>query len=222
MIRALIIAFSSGAAAGLLTIALGRIIAYVYPSEGVWTFVAVVAGLAAAVGIGVAERSRTNDPILSLRRLAGVLLLGGVASALVLLALYSLPMFRPTIFAMEVEVIGPVVGLLFFPMLLIAMGPRMVLNSSATHTGLITGAAIIGVIVGWALVRTPEALLTPTWAIAASGILLHGAGVVSAWSGELAVRRCSYVGLLAGATIFVSSLLAFRMNSELYFVIGSV
>lgn len=222
MTRATIIALFSGASAGMFVIGVGRIAVFVNPGSSVWSFVAVVAGVAAVFGFGVAERSRSDDGALRMRRLAGVLLLAGIAMILVLTALYYLPIFRSTLVAREADIGGPIVGLIFFPMLLIAMCVRMATNAVSGQAGLVSGAAILGVILGWALVRSPEALLTPAWSIAGAALLLHLAGLSAAWSKDNANGRRSYLSVLTGITAVAGPILASIMASELFFVIGSV
>ena len=122
MLRRSTIAVSNGLAVGLLVIGVGRIVAYVHPGGTVWSAVAVIAGIAAVLGFGLAERARSDDPQLGARRLGSVQLLAGVAVVLVLGGLYLLPVFRSVAVAQWADIVGPVCALLFFPMLLISTG----------------------------------------------------------------------------------------------------
>ncbi len=220
MFRAQAISFLSSAAAGLSVIAIGRIVAIVYPSGSVWSIVAVVAGIAAVVGFGVAERARTEDREVGVRRVAGVLLLGGIAVTLVLLSLYAMPFFRPTFVARDADVAGPIIGLLFFPVLLMSIAPRMIAHDLSRSMGMAT--VILGALAGGALTAVPVGILAPAWALAAAVLALQGAGVAAAWPLQASRRGRSFLSVLALGTVGLSSSLAFLMSSELYFVIGSV
>lgn len=217
MVRTLMVAFCGGISAGLFVVGLGRIASFANPSSSVWSIVAIVAGVASVVGFGVAERSKSDDPALKMRRKGGVLLLGGFAMLLVLLALYLLPVFRATLVAPETDMAGPILGLVFFPMLLIAMGLRMTTNG---ENGLVSGVAMIGMIAGWALVGPSVAPLAPIWGVAGAALGLHLSGLLAISSAM--GRGLPVLSLLTGVTAIASSYLASRMNSELFFVIGSV
>ena len=217
MFRSLMLAFLGGISAGLFVVGLGRIVSFANSSSSVWSIVAIVAGLASVVGFGVAERSKSGDPVLKRRRKGGVLLLGGFSMLLVVLALYLLPVFRATLVAPEFDMAGLILGLVFFPMLLIAMGLRMTTNG---ENGLVWGVAMIGMTAGWALVGPSVAPLTPSWGIAGAALGLQLAGLLALSS---ATRRgFPVLGILSGLTAVASSFLASSMNSELFFVIGSV
>jgi len=200
------IAFLNGMAAALLVLGLGRVVGFVNPGGAVWSIVALTAGLAAVVGFGIAS-------LLAFRRIASVQLLAGVAVALILGALYLLPVFR--------SVAGPVVALMFFPMLLISTGTRLSLAENGVSF-LSSGFAIVGVLAGAALVWSSEAPLTPAWGIALASVLLHIAGLIALSAQYDAGRRWHVLGTVAGVTALTSSLLASVMTSELFFVIGSV
>jgi uncharacterized membrane protein len=220
MIRALMVAFCGGISAGLFVVGLGRIAAFANPSSSVWSIVAIVAivaGVASVVGFGLAERSKLGDPALKMQRSGGVLLLGGFAMLLVLLALYLLPVFRATLVVPESDMAGPILGLVFFPMLLIAMGLRMATNGA---NGLVSGVAIIGMIAGWVLVGQSGAPLTPSWGIAGAAVGLHLAGLLALSTAT--GRGLPILGILTGVIAVASSFLASGMNSELFFVVGSI
>ena len=217
MIRVSMVAFCGGISAGLFVLGLGRIASFANPSSSVWSIVAIVAGVASVVGFGVAERSKLGDPTLKMRRMGGVQLLGGFSMLLVLFALYLLPIFRETLVVPESDMAGPILGLVFFPMLLIAMGLRMTTNGAS---GLLLGVAIIGMIAGWVLVGSSVAPLTPSWGIAGATVGLHLAGLLALSSAT--GRGLPILGVLTGVVAVASSFLASGMNSELFFVIGSV
>ena len=217
MIRASMVAFCGGISAGLFVLGLGRIASFANPSSSVWSIVAIVAGVASVVGFGVAERSKLGDPTLKMRRMGGVQLLGGFSMLLVLFALYLLPIFRANLVVPEPDMAGPILGLVFFPMLLIAMGLRMTTNGAS---GLVLGVAIIGMIAGWVLVGSSVAPLTPSWGIAGAAVGLHLAGLLALSSAT--GRGLPILGVLTGVVAVASSFLASGMNSELFFVIGSV
>ncbi|MBT5498241.1 MAG: hypothetical protein HOK54_21090 [Alphaproteobacteria bacterium] len=217
MIRASMVAFCGGISAGLFVLGLGRIASFANPSSSVWSIVAIVAGVASVVGFGVAERSKLGDPTLKMRRMGGVQLLGGFSMLLVLFALYLLPIFRANLVVPEPDMAGPILGLVFFPMLLIAMGLWMTTNGAS---GLVLGVAIIGMIAGWVLVGSSVAPLTPSWGIAGAAVGLHLAGLLALSSAT--GRGLPILGVLTGVVAVASSFLASGMNSELFFVIGSV
>ena len=221
MLRRSTIAVSNGLAVGLLVIGVGRIVAYVHPGGTVWSAVAVIAGIAAVLGFGLAERARSDDPQLGARRLGSVQLLAGVAVVLVLGGLYLLPVFRSVAVAQWADIVGPVCALLFFPMLLISTGVRLSLTTGRGSM-LPSVLTIAGVVGGWALVGSPEALFTPAWAIALAAVLLHAAGLVSLSVHLSKELRWRTLGTVAGATAIASSFLASAMTSELHFVIGTV
>ena len=221
MLRRSTIAVSNGLAAGLLVIGVGRIVAYVHPDGTVWAAVAVIAGIAAVFGFGLAERARSDDPQLGACRLGSVQLLAGVAVALVLGGLYLLPVFRSVAVAEWVDIAGPVCALLFFPMLLISTGVRLSLTTGQGSM-LPLVLTIAGVVGGWSLVRSPEALFTPAWAIALAAILLHAAGLISLSVHLSKELRWRTLGTVAGVTAIACSFLASVMTSELYFAIGTV
>jgi hypothetical protein len=211
------VALCGGISAGLFVLGLGRIASFANPSSSVWSIVAIVAGVASVVGFGVAERSKLGDPTLKMRHMGGVQLLGGFSMLLVLFALYLLPIFRATLVVPEFDMAGPILGLVFFPILLIAMGLRMTTNGAS---GLVLGAAIIGMIVGWVLVGSSVAPLTASWGIAGAALGLHLAGLLALSSAT--GRGLPILGVLTGVVVVASSFLASGMNSELFFVIGSV
>ncbi len=144
-------------------------------------------------------------------------MLGGFAMLLGLVALYLLPVFRAALVAPESDMAGPILGLVFFPMLLIAMGLRMTTNG---ENGLVSGVAMIGMIAGWALVGPSVAPLAPIWGVAGAALGLHLSGLLAISSAM--GRGLPVLSLLTGVTAIASSYLASRMNSELFFVIGSV
>jgi hypothetical protein len=176
MVGALVVAFFVGTSAGLFVAGIGCIASFAIPSSSVWSIMAIVAGAASVVGFGVAERSKSGDPELKLRRKGGVLLLGGFAMLMVLLALYLLPVFRTTLVAQEPDMVGPILGLVFFPMLLIAMGLWLTTNG---ENGLVWGVTMIGMIAGWALVGPSLAILAPSWGIAGAALGLNLAGLLA-------------------------------------------
>ena len=221
MLRRSTIAVSNGLAVGLLVIGVGRIVAYVHPDGTVWSAVAVIAGTAAVLGFGLAERARSDDPQLVSRRAGSTQLLAGVAVALVLGGLYLLPVFRSVAVAQWANIVGPVCALLFFPMLLISTGVWLSLTKGRGSM-LPSVLTIAGVVGGWALVGPPEALFTPAWAIALAAILLHAAGLISLSVHLSRELRWRTLGTVAGATAIASSFLASAMTSELHFVIGTV
>ncbi len=221
MLRRSTIAVSNGLAVGLLVVGVGRIVAYVHPGGTVWSAVAVTAGISAVLGFGLAERARLDDAQLGARRLGSVQLLAGVAVTLVLGGLYFLPVFRSVAVAEWADIVGPVFALLFFPMLLISTGVRLSLTTGQGSM-LLSVLTISGVVGGWALVHSPEALFTPAWAIAVAAILLHAAGLTSLSVHLSKELRWRTLGAVAGVTAIASSFLASVMTSELYFVIGTV
>ena len=178
MLRRLTIAVSNGLAVGLLVIGVGRIVAYVHPGGTVWSAVAVIAGIAAVLGFGLAERARSDDPQLGARRLGSVQLLAGVAVVLVLGGLYLLPVFRSVAVAQWADIVGPVCALLFFPMLLISTGVRLSLTTGQGSM-LLSVLTIAGVVGGWALVCSSEALFTPGLGHCRVGHFTHAAGLTS-------------------------------------------
>ena len=221
MPRRTTITFSNGMAAALFVAGLGRIVVLVKSDDAIWLIVALSAGADAILGFYIAERSRTQDPLLAFRKLASLQLLAGVSAALILAALYMLPVFRPVSVAGWVEVAGPVVALLFFPTLLISAATWLsIVEGGVTVRS--SGIAMIGVIAGVALVWSPEALLTPIWGIASASVLLHFAGLI-AFSEQYRVgRRWHVLGTVMGVTAMITSLLAALMTVEQFFVIGSV
>jgi hypothetical protein len=214
MVRALMVTIFSGISAGLFVAGVGRIASFANPSSSVWSIVAIVAGAAFVVGFAVAKRSKSGDPVLRMRRKGGVLLLGCFAILLVLWALYLLPVFRATLVAPESDMAGPILGLVFFPMLLIAMSLRMTTNGS------MWGMAMIGIIAGWALVGPSAAPLTPSWGIVGAALSLHLAGLLALSSAPRG--RMPVLSILSGVTAVALSFLAPGMNGELFYVIGSV
>ena len=87
---------------------------------------------------------------------------------------------------------------------------------------LLSVLTIAGVVGGWALVRSPEALFTPAWAIAVAAILLHAAGLTSLSVHLSKELRWRTLGTVAGVNAIASVFLASVVTSELYFVIGTV
>jgi hypothetical protein len=92
------------------------------------------------------------------------------------LVLYLLPVFRTTLVAQEPDMVGPILGLVFFPMLLIAMGLWLTTNG---ENGLVWGVTMIGMIAGWALVGPSLAILAPSWGIAGAALGLNLAGLLA-------------------------------------------
>lgn len=222
-IAALAAGYFCGAAAALLVVAVGRIVAFAYPVSSVWLMVGIVTAAAAMIGFLVGERATATDPETLARRFGGAMLLGGFAVALVLAGLYALPVLQPTASPPFLVVLGPVAGLLFFPVLLVAMGPRMAASLASDRAVLVAVAASLGAATGWALVRGPAAPLTPPYAIAVAAILVEGVGLAAVWTSSRRSRHRSTAGLVVGLAVSTALLLAAQMGGDgSRLVIGSV
>lgn len=214
--------FVCGAVIGLVVTAIGRLLAVAHPASAVWFTVLVVTALAALVGIGTAERAGTLDLVVLRRRFAGTMLLGGIALAVVLAGFSFLPSLQPGTTPDFLVVLGPAVAMLFFPVLLLTMGPRMAAAIFPEFGVRIAIAAILGAVSGWLLAFGPSAPLVPSYAIALAAGLAHAVGLTAAWSARLMGHHKSIAGVVVLVTVTAAILLAERTGSGTPLVIGSV
>jgi len=211
-----------GLAGGLFIAALARIIDAIHPSAPVWAAIGVISLIAVATGYFLAGRARSSDTRVAARRVAGVLLLAGLALTIVLGFLYALPIFRPAFVAESADLVGPIIGLMFFPVLLIAMSARIAARHE-TAGAVVSMAALMGALAGIAVCELATLQsISPSWPIATGVLILHLAGIWAVRSGEITPRGQSMVGALSFAAIVVSTIFAAVMHSELGFAIGSV
>tara|TARA_Y100001934_G_scaffold238046_1_gene290661 strand:- start:598 stop:1266 length:669 start_codon:yes stop_codon:yes gene_type:complete len=211
-----------GLAGGLFIAALARIVDAIHPSAPVWSAIGVISLIAIASGCYLAGKAYAADVRLAARRTAGVSLLAGLALTIVLAILYAMPVFRPSFVAVHADLVGPMIGLLFFPVLLIAMSARIAMRRETPQTVVVL-ATVLGGVGGLAI---PEIAvvqsISPAWPIVTGVLILHLAGIWAVRSGDITARGQSMVGALSLAAIVVSTILAAVMHSELGFAIGSV
>ena len=114
------------------------------------------------------------------------------------------------------------IGLLFFPVLLIAMSARIAMRRE-TSQAVVSLATFLGGVGGLAI---PEIAvlqsISPAWPIVTGVLILHLAGIWAVRLGDITARGQLMVGALSLAAIVVSTILAAVMHSELGFAIGSV
>lgn len=211
-VYALAAGYFSGTALALLVVAVGRVMAFAHPPSAIWFVVGAVAGLAAVTGFLVGERATATDAATLARRFGGAMLLGGFAAVLVLVGMHLLPVLQTTASPPFLVVVGPAVGLLFFPVLLLAMGPRFAAALAPDRARMTAVAATLGAVTGWALTRGPAAPLPPAYAIAWAAILAEGLGLVAIWSCSHRLRHRSTAGLIAGVAVSTALLLAVQMG----------
>ena len=221
MLRRSAIAFSNGMASALLVISLGRIVGFVNSGGAIWSIIAFTVGIALVIGLGIAERANAVDFIPAFRRLASVQLLAGLSVALVLAALYIFPMFRSVMVGEWIEVVGPLVALMFFPMLLISTGTGLSLYEDGVSFFL-SSISVVGVVAGAFFVWSPEAPLTPAWGIVSSFVLLNFAGLIALSAQSVTGSRWHALSIIAGVIALTMSVLALMMTTKLIFVISSV
>ena len=209
---ALASSFAGAAAAALLVVGVGRLAGALHPGAAIWLWTGVVAGLGAATGIAVAQRAVATDSGTLLKRLAGAALLGGFAVTLVLLGFYGLPVLQPSVSPRFLSVVGPLAALLFFPVLLLAMTPRMAAAMAKDRPVSLVVVSILGAITGWGLVRTAEAPLPPLYAIALSAILVELIGLAAAWAASRRLLHRSATGLLVTVLAFAVFILAAELG----------
>ena len=209
-------------AGGLFIAALARIVDAIHTSAPVWSAIGVISLIAIASGCYLGGKAYTADVRLAARRTAGVSLLSGLALTIVLTILYAMPVFRPSFVAVHADLFGPVIGLLFFPVLLIAMSARIAMRRETPQT-VVALATVLG---GFGGLAIPEIAvvqsISPAWSIVTGVVILHLAGIWAVRTGEITARGQSMVGALSLAAIVVSTILATAMHSELGFAIGSV
>jgi hypothetical protein len=185
-----------GLAGGLFIAAGASVIKAVYPSASVWTAICVILLIATTTGFYLAGRVTSPDSQVAVRRAASVLLLAGFALTIVLVFLYALPIFRPTLVAEAADLVGPVIGLLFFPALLIVMSARLSVRNKKTGM-FVPIATILGGISGIAISEILILkLLSPSWPIAIAVLILSFAGMWAVRSGEVNARGQSMASIL--------------------------
>lgn len=208
MLRDGIVCAAVGLVGGCFIAAIVRIIDAVYPSASVWTAICFILLIAIATGFYIAGRVTSPDTQVAARRAAGVLLLASLALTIVLVFLYALPIFRPSFVAEVTGLVGPVISLLFFPILLIAMSVR--LSVSGENSGMFVSlVSILGGMSGMAILEFPFLqLMPPSWAIAAGVLMLNVVGIWAIRLGNINTRGQFIAGMLSLVMFVMSSAFA--------------
>ncbi len=208
MLRDGIVCAAVGLVGGCFIAAIVRIIDAIYPSASVWTAICFILLIAIATGFYLAGRVTSPDTQVAARRAAGVLLLASLALTIVLVLLYALPIFRPSFVAEVTGLVGPVISLLFFPILLIAMSVR--LSVSGENSGMFVSlVSILGGMSGMAILEFPFLqLMPPSWAIAAGVLMLNVVGIWAIRLGNINTRGQFIAGMLSLVMIVMSSAFA--------------
>ena len=208
MLRDGIVCAAVGLVGGCFIAAIVRIIDAVYPSASVWTAICFILLIAIATGFYLAGRVTSPDTQVAARRAAGVLLLASLALTIVLVFLYALPIFRPSFVAEVTGLFGPVISLLFFPILLIAMSVR--LSVSGENSGMFVSlVSILGGMSGMAILEFPFLqLMPPSWAIAAGVLMLNVVGIWAIRLGNINTQGQFIAGMLSLVMIVMSSAFA--------------
>ena len=222
MLRDSIFCSMVGLAGGLFIAALARIVDAIHTSAPVWSAIGVISLIAIASGCYLGGKAYTADVRLAARRTAGVSLLAGLALTIVLAILFAMPVFRPSFVTVHADLVGPMIGLLFFPVLLIAMSARIAMRRETPQT-VVALATVLG---GFGGLAIPEIAvvqsISPAWPIVTGVLILHLSGIWAVRLGDITARGQLMVGALSLAAIVVSTILAAVMHSELGFAIGSV
>ena len=208
MLRDGIVCAAVGLVGGCFIAAIVRIIDAIYPSASVWTAICFILLIAIATGFYLAGRVTSPDTQVAARRAAGVLLLASLALTIVLVFLYALPIFRPSFVAEVTGLVGPVISLLFFPILLIAMSVR--LSVSGENSGMFVSlVSILGGMSGMAILEFPFLqLIPPSWPIAAGVFMLNVVGIWAIRLGNINTRGQFIAGMLSLVMIVMSSAFA--------------
>ena len=208
MLRDGIVCAAIGLIGGCFIAAIVRIIDAIYPSASVWTAICFILLIAIATGFYLAGRVTSPDTQVAARRAAGVLLLASLALTIVLVFLYALPIFRPSFVAEVTGLVGPLISLLFFPILLIAMSFR--LSVSGKISGMFVSlVSILGGMSGMAILEFPFLqLMPPSWAIAAGVLMLNVVGIWAIRLGNINTRGQFIAGMLSLVMIVMSSAFA--------------
>ena len=208
MLRDGIVCAAVGLVGGCFIAAIVRIIDAIYPSASVWTAICFILLIAIATGFYLAGRVTSPDTQVAARRAAGVLLLASLALTIVLVFLYALPIFRPSFVAEVTGLVGPVISLLFFPILLIAMAVR--LSVSGENAGMFVSlVSILGGMSGMAILEFPFLqLMPPSWAIAAGVLMLNVVGIWAIRLGNINTRGQFIAGMLSLVMFVMSSAFA--------------
>ena len=208
MLRDGIVCAAVGLVGGCFIAAIVRIMDAIYPSASVWTAICFILLIAIATGFYLAGRVTSPDTQVAARRAAGVLLLASLALTIVLVFLYALPIFRPSFVAEVTGLVGPVISLLFFPILLIAMSVR--LSISGENSGMFVSlVSILGGMSGMAILEFPFLqLMPPSWAIAAGVLMLNVVGIWAIRLGNINTRGQFIAGMLSLVMIVMSSAFA--------------
>ena len=208
MLRDGIVCAAVGLVGGCFIAAIVRIIDAIYPSASVWTAICFILLIAIATGFYLAGRVTSPDTQVAARRAAGVLLLASLALTIVLVFLYALPIFRPSFVAEVTGLVGPVISLLFFPILLIAMSVR--LSVSGENSGMFVSlVSILGGMSGMAILEFPFLqLMPPSWAIAAGVLMLNVVWIWAIRLGNINTRGQFIAGMLSLVMIVMSSAFA--------------
>ena len=197
-----------GLAGGFFIAAIARMIGVIYPFASLWTAICVISLIAIATGFYIAGRVTSFDAQVAARRAAGVLLLAGLALTIVLVFLYALPILRPSVVVEVTGLVGPMISLLFFPVLLIAMSAR--LSVVGENSGMFVSLfSILGGMSGIAILELPVLkLISPSWPIAMGVLILHLVGIWAIRLGDLTTRSQSMAGVLSLVMIVLSSIFA--------------
>ncbi len=208
MLRDGIVCAAVGLVGGCFIAAIVRIIDAIYPSASVWSAICIILLIAIATGFYLAGRVTSPDTQVAARRAAGVLLLASLALTVVLVFLYALPIFRPSFVAEVTGLVGPVISLLFFPILLIAMSVR--LSVSGENSGMFVSlVSILGGMSGMAILEFPFLqLMPPSWAIAAGVLMLNVVGIWAIRLANINTRGQFIAGMLSLVMIVMSSAFA--------------
>ena len=207
MFLRIFIALLSGFSASLLVNAVVKAISFDNANSLVWPFVAI-ASIAICLGLGLGRRLAKPNDVIAKKRLVSVLFLGSFAIVLTLIATFFLPFFRSVFLSQEADWIGLVVGLCFFPLLLISKSVRMIIDSRQDYASYILAAAIVGLGGGWLIVASSFAFLSPAWALTGAIVAQQLSGITVLRSmGSLDTIKQPYLYLLVGGLFWITILI---------------
>jgi len=214
-------AFIPAMTTAMTVLALGGLFVGAGPPRGLWPIVVGITFIAALIGHRIAGRVSPDVP--PMRRYAAAMLLGGIAQALIPVGAYLLSPIDISPANPILGVLGPAAALLFFPGILVAMGPRFALASApgapnrgvlAIVLGVVTGSIVVAVVMQWAG--------EPIAAIAVAAVLTLLSGLFAFHGVEPTPNRRRWAGMIVGTAAAISLYFGFWVSIDFLGALGSV
>ena len=181
MFYSLVVLCLSGFSLGLFARSLISIILGPLFSNLMCSIVIVVLVTSSIVGFYAARSALSkNLSIINLKQ-GCVLLLAGMALAMVTAFLNVLPITQLHLVTNILNITAIVVSLAFFPLLLIVMSMRLSSGYEAYGSKISICIAIFGMVSGWLIIEKYAAFKSPVIGVAASAIIMTVLGLTMVW-----------------------------------------